>query len=50
MRDYDLLINGETKRDGNIKTDETDTKTGLHVESPPKDSPCTQPSNRTEKR
>ena len=35
-------------QNGNIKTNKTDTKTGLQIETPPKECPCKQ--NRTEKR
>jgi hypothetical protein len=56
MRDYNLLVNGETiwqredvdpaLQSGNRKTEKTDTKTALHIESPPKGCPCTLPTNR----
>jgi hypothetical protein len=33
-------------QNGNIKTNKTDTKTALHIESPPKECPCTLPTKQ----
>ena len=45
------IQNGNRKTENrNRKTDKTDTKTTLHIQSPPKECPSTLPTNRTKKR